>query len=86
MLAILKAHSLEFYVFAAVAVTLNGISKSRFFVGFGVITVAIIAVYVTPLRTAATKLPILCVMDCLGLWAQRKRCLLVPAFFFLSST
>ena len=46
MLAILKAHNLEFYVFAAVAVTLNGISKSRFFVGFGAITVAIIAVYV----------------------------------------
>ena len=68
MLAILKAHNLEFYVFAAVAVTLNGISKSRFFVGFGVITVAIIAVYVTPLRAAATMSPILCVMDCLGLW------------------
>ena len=48
MLAILKAHSLEFYFFAAVAVTLNGIFKSRFFVGCGVITVAIIAVYVTP--------------------------------------
>ncbi|MFB0990796.1 MAG: hypothetical protein QMB78_01060, partial [Rhodospirillales bacterium] len=55
MLAILKAHSLEFYVFAAVAVTLNGISKSRFFVGFGAITVAIIAVYVTPLKSRSNN-------------------------------
>ena len=30
MLAILKAHSLEFYVFAAVTVTLNGIPKIGF--------------------------------------------------------
>ena len=69
MLTILKAHSLEFYVFAVVAVTLTGISKSWFVVGLGAITVAIIAVYVSPLGAVATMLPILQVIDCLGLWA-----------------
>ena len=72
MLAILQARSLEFYVFAAVAVTLTGISKSGFSGGVGAITVAIIAIYVSPLNAAAIMLSILCVMDCLGLWAYRK--------------
>ena len=66
MLAILQAHSLEFYIFAAVAVTLTGISKSGFSGGVGAITVAIIAIYMSPLKAAAIMLPILCVMDCLA--------------------
>ena len=72
MLAILRAHSLEFYIFVAVAVTLTGIFKSGFSGGVGAITVAIIAIYMSPLKAAAIMLPILCVMDCLGLWAYRK--------------
>ena len=72
MLAILQARSLEFCTFAAVAVTLTGISKSGFSGGVGAITVAIIAIYISPLKATAIMLPILCVMDCLGLWAFRK--------------
>ena len=87
MLAILKAHSLEFYIFAAVVVTLTGICKS----GFSLDSVPLRSLsspfMCNPLKAAATMLPILSVMDCLGLWAKRKLCLLAPAFFsFLSST
>ena len=72
MLETLQAQSLGFYVFAAFAVLLTGISKSGFSGGVGSITVAIMAVFVSPLKAAAIMLPILCLMDYLGLWAYRK--------------
>lgn len=72
MLEALQAHSIGFYAFAAFAVTLTGISKSGFSGGVGSITVAILAIFTSPLAAAAIMLPILCVMDYLGLWAYRK--------------
>ncbi|NQW01730.1 MAG: sulfite exporter TauE/SafE family protein, partial [Rhodospirillales bacterium] len=53
-------------------VLLTGISKSGFSGGVGSITVAIMAVFVSPLKAAAIMLPILVLMDWLGLWAYRK--------------
>lgn len=72
MLEILQAQSLGFYAFAAFAVILTGISKSGFSGGVGAVTVAIMAIFISPLKAAAIMLPILVLMDYLGLWAYRK--------------
>ncbi len=72
MLDVLQAFSWQFYLFAGFAVILTGISKSGFSGGVGSITVALMAIYVSPVQAAAIMLPILCLMDYLGLWAYRK--------------
>lgn len=72
MLEALQSLSLQFYLFAAFAVLLTGVSKSGFSGGVGSITVAIMAVFISPFKAAAIMLPILCVMDYLGFWAYRK--------------
>ncbi len=69
----LTALSPGFYLFAGVAVVFTGVSKSGFSGGVGAITVAIMAVFISPFKAAAIMLPILCVMDYLGLWAYRKK-------------
>ena len=60
-----------FYLAAVPAVILFGISKGGFGSGLGVLAVPLIAMVVSPVQAAAILLPILCVMDLLGLWAYR---------------
>lgn len=72
MLDVLQSLSWQFYLFSGFAVILTGISKSGFSGGVGAITVALMAIYVSPVKAAAIMLPILCLMDYLGLWAYRK--------------
>ena len=58
-----------FYLAAIPAVLLFGIAKGGFGGGLGVLAVPLMALVVSPLQAAAVLLPILCVMDLVGLWA-----------------
>jgi len=62
-----------FYVAAVPAVILFGIAKGGFGSGLGVLAVPLIAMVVPPIQAAAILLPILCVMDLVGLWAYRRK-------------
>jgi uncharacterized membrane protein YfcA len=62
-----------FYVAAIPAVLLFGIAKGGFGGGLGVLAVPLMALVVSPLQAAAVLLPILCLMDLVGLWAYRGR-------------
>ena len=61
-----------FYLVAAPAVLLLGISKSGFGVGFGSLAVPMMALAVTVPQAAAVLMPVLLVIDLLGLAALRK--------------
>ena len=60
-----------FYVVAVPAVLIFGISKGGFGGSLGVVAVPLMALTVSPVQAAAVLLPILCVMDLVGLWAYR---------------
>lgn len=60
-----------FYVAAVPAVLIFGISKGGFGGGLGVAAVPIMALVISPVQAAAVLLPILCIMDVVGLWAYR---------------
>ncbi|MDX1405050.1 MAG: sulfite exporter TauE/SafE family protein [Woeseiaceae bacterium] len=60
-----------FYLAAVPAVIMFGIAKGGFGSGLGVMAVPIIAMVVSPVQAAAILLPILCLMDLVGLWAYR---------------
>ena len=76
-----------FYLAAVPAVLLFGIAKGGFGGGLGVVAVPLMALTVSPVQAAAVLLPILCVMDLIGLWAYRGKWLwselrvLLPASF-----
>lgn len=61
-----------FYLAAAPAVLLLGISKSGFGTGFGALAVPMMALTVTVPQAAAIMMPLLFVMDVLGIRALRK--------------
>ncbi len=60
-----------FYLAAIPAVVFFGIAKGGFGSGLGVLAVPLMAMVVEPVKAAAILLPILCVMDLIGLWAYR---------------
>lgn len=61
-----------FYVVAVPAILLVGISKVGLGGGLGVLAVPLMAMVVAPPTAAAVMLPILCVMDAIGVWAYRR--------------
>lgn len=65
-----------FYLAAVPAVILFGIAKGGFGSGLGVMAVPLIAMVVSPVQAAAILLPILCLMDIVGLWAYRGKWML----------
>ena len=62
-----------FYILAAIAVLIVGISKSGFGSGVGVLGVPLMALVIPPAQAAAIMLPLLCVMDILNVLHYRKR-------------
>lgn len=61
-----------FYVLAVPAILIVGISKGGFGGGLGLLGVPVMSLAVAPPIAAAVMLPILCVMDLVGLWAYRR--------------
>lgn len=57
-----------FYVLAVPAILLAGVSKGGFGTGIGLMAVPLMALAVPVPQAAAIMLPILCVMDLVGLW------------------
>jgi uncharacterized membrane protein YfcA len=62
-----------FYVAAVPAVLLSGINKGGFGSGLGILSVPLMALAIPPLQAAAILLPMLCLMDLVGVWAYRRR-------------
>jgi len=62
-----------FYLAAVPAVLIAGISKGGFGAGLGVLAVPMMALVLPPVQVAAIMLPILCVMDVVGIWAYWKK-------------
>lgn len=60
-----------FYFAAVPAVIFFGIAKGGFGSGLGILAVPLMAVVISLIQAAVILLPILCVMDLLGLWAYR---------------
>ena len=60
-----------FYAAAIPAVLLFGIAKGGFGGAFGVLAVPVMSLVVSPVQAAGILLPILCLMDLIGLWAYR---------------
>ena len=58
---------LYFYLLAIPSLLVFGISKGGFGGGLGIIAVPIISTYTSPVQAAAIMLPVLCIMDIVGL-------------------
>lgn len=65
--------SLGFLLAALPAVLITGISKGGFGGGLGIIAVPLMALVISPAEAAAIMLPLLCLMDMIGLRAYRRR-------------
>lgn len=62
-----------FYLAAVPAVMIAGISKGGFGAGLGMLAVPLMALVLPPVQVAAIMLPILCLMDLVGVWAYWKK-------------
>jgi hypothetical protein len=62
-----------FYILAALAVIMVGISKSGFGSGLSVLGVPLMAILIPPARAAAIMLPLLCVLDLFNVVHYRNR-------------
>lgn len=77
-----------FYAAAIPAVLLVGLSKGGFAGGLGILGVPMMPLVISPLQAAGILLPILIVMDMVGVWAYRKSfhlknlAIMVPAAAF----
>lgn len=61
-----------FYTAAIPAILLTGISKGGFAGGIGLVAVPLMALTISPVQAAGIMLPILIVMDMMGVWAYRQ--------------
>ncbi|HYE01007.1 MAG TPA: sulfite exporter TauE/SafE family protein [Alphaproteobacteria bacterium] len=74
-----------FYLVAVVAVLIVGVSKGGFGGGLGIVGVPLMSLVVAPVEAAAIMLPILCLMDLVGLvhyrriWDRRIMAIIAPA-------
>jgi hypothetical protein len=62
-----------FYILAIPAVFIFGISKGGFGGGLGILAVPLLSLIVSPVQAASVLLPVLCVIDLIGLRAYRWR-------------
>ena len=62
-----------FYAAAIPAVLLFGISKGGFGGGLGTLSVPLMALVISPIQAAAILLPVLCIMDIVGVWQYRNK-------------
>lgn len=75
----------DFYLLAVPALLVTGISKGGFGSGIGMVAVPMMALTVPVPQAAAVMLPILCLMDLVGIWTYWRRwdgasiAVLVPA-------
>lgn len=60
-----------FYILGIPAVLIVGISKGGFGGGLGLLAVPMMALTISPIQAASIMLPILCIMDLLGIWHFR---------------
>jgi len=60
-----------FYAAAVPAVLITAISKGGFGGGLGLLAVPMMALVIAPQQAAAIQLPILCLMDLIGIWKFR---------------
>ena len=61
-----------FYVAAAPAIVIVGLSKGGFLSGLAILGVPLLALVISPVQAAGIMLPILISMDAIGIWAYRK--------------
>ena len=61
-----------FYAVAIPAICLTGLAKGGFLGGAGGMSVPLMSLAISPVQAAAIMLPILIVMDCIGVWAYRR--------------
>jgi len=62
-----------FYLAAVPAVLIAGVSKGGFGAGLGMMAVPMMALVLPPVQVAAFMLPILCLMDLVGVWAYWRK-------------
>lgn len=62
-----------FYLAAVPAVLIAGVSKGGFGAGLGMLAVPMMALILPPVQVAAIMLPILCLMDLVGVWAYWRK-------------
>ena len=62
-----------FYLAEVPAVLIAGISKGGFGAGLGMLAVPMMALVLPPVQVAAIMLPILCLMDLVGIWAYWRK-------------
>jgi uncharacterized membrane protein YfcA len=62
---------ISLYLVAIPALLITGISKGGCGGGLGVVAVPFLALVIDPVQAAAIMLPILCLMDLMGIWAYR---------------
>ena len=65
------ADSLLFWILGILAVLLAGFSKAASGGGLAVLAVPLLSLIVPPPQAAAIMLPLLCLMDLLGIWTYR---------------
>ncbi|MEP3600841.1 MAG: sulfite exporter TauE/SafE family protein [Stappiaceae bacterium] len=65
--------SLSFYLVAASAVLLTGLSKSGFGGGLGVMSVPLMSLFISPHLAVAVLMPVLLTMDIIIVWQYRHR-------------
>ncbi|MGE0796853.1 MAG: sulfite exporter TauE/SafE family protein [Lautropia sp.] len=69
----LGAEPALFWVIAVLAVLLAGFSKASTGGGIAMLAVPMLSLLVAPQRAAAIMLPILCLLDLLGVWTYRRQ-------------
>ncbi len=68
----IAAEPLALWLLGALAVLLAGFSKAASGGGIAILAVPLLSLVIAPTRAAAIMLPLLCLIDLVGLWAYRR--------------